>query len=116
VDAAERDERARFALDAFTTSVAKSVAALTSVLGGVDLLVFTGGIGARSDVVRAGVARRLAWLGIDLDAAANARNDELLTHSGARVVVLAVETDEESVIARHAWAVTAEERDDRPRP
>src|SRR5262249_16289473 len=59
VDAAEHDERARFALDAFTTSVAKSVAALTSVLGGLDLLVFTGGIGARSDVVRAGVASRL---------------------------------------------------------
>lgn len=114
--AAVHDERAQFALDAFVLGVAKGVAALTAVLGGLDLLVFTGGVGAGSRVVRAGVAARLAWLGVDVEPAANARGDELLSGAGARVVVLAVETDEETVIARHAWAVTAEERQERARP
>jgi acetate kinase len=68
-------------------------------------LVFTGGIGENADAVREGVCRRSAWLGIDLDAAANAHGDERISTAASLVAVWVISTDEELMIARHTSAI-----------
>jgi acetate kinase len=77
------------------------IAALTAVIGGLDALVFTAGIGERSPRIRAGVVEGLGWLGLALDAAANARNDSLISASQSRIPIFVTPTDEEAMIARH---------------
>jgi len=71
------------------------------VLGGIDALVFTAGIGENSPVVRARVVERLGWLGARLDPKANDDGETIISLAGSRVAVLVVPTDEELVIARH---------------
>ncbi len=97
----DHDERARDAVEAFSFVAGKYAAAMASVLGGVDSLVFTGGIGERAAAVRAEICRRLAFAGVDLDESANARHDRRISSDASRVRVLVVPTDEELVIARH---------------
>jgi acetate kinase len=75
------------------------------VQGGLDGLVFTAGIGERSPEIRARVCERAAWLGIELDHAANARGGPRISADGSRVAVYAIPTDEELMIARHTLAV-----------
>jgi acetate kinase len=103
LDASNRgDPAATLAVDAFCTSVRKQVGALTTVLGGLDTLVFTGGIGEHSARVRALVATGLEHLGVELDAARNERADAVVDTGTERVTVRVVPTDENLVIARHA--------------
>jgi acetate kinase len=92
---------ARFALEVFAFRVAREIAALAGVLGGLDALVFTAGIGEHAAPVRADVCRRLAWLGVALDDTANARHAARISRPDGRVAVLVVPTDEEKMIARH---------------
>ncbi|MDQ1661648.1 MAG: acetate kinase [Blastococcus sp.] len=90
------------ALEVFTTSVATTVAGYTALLGGLDTLVFTGGIGEHSAAVRNAVSRRLGHLGVVVDAAEPAPGD--ISAPGARVRTLVVTADEERVMdhqARH---------------
>jgi acetate kinase len=104
VGAAERgDERASLALDVFVYRLAKSVAALVVPLGRLDALVFTGGIGENSAVVRAGVLDALGFLGLTLDVGANAehgRSTQGRVSVPAATVALVVATDEEFLIAQ----------------
>lgn len=93
--------RAALAVDYFVARVAREIAALVPSLGGLDALVFTAGIGERSPPIRAGVAARLAWLGIELDDGANATNAESIGARASRVPVLVLPSDEGRVIARH---------------
>ncbi|OMY83623.1 hypothetical protein AQ850_30040 [Burkholderia pseudomallei] len=67
--------------------------------------MFTAGIGEHQPQTRAAVCERLRWLGVELDAHANARNAETVSRDGSRVAVLVVPTDEEQVIARDAASV-----------
>jgi acetate kinase len=86
----------------FTTSVATTVAGYTALLGGLDTLVFTGGIGEHSAAVRNAVSRWLGHLGVVVDAAEPAPGD--ISAPGARVRTLVVTADEERVMdhqARH---------------
>jgi acetate kinase len=101
--AATGDQDCHLALEVFTTSVATTVAGYTALLGGLDTLVFTGGIGEHSSAVRNAVTRRLGHLGVVVDAAKPAPGD--VSEAGARVRTLVVTADEELVMDRHARQV-----------
>jgi acetate kinase len=99
----DSDARARFAIEAFGYAVRKSIGALAAALGGVDLLVFTGGIGEKAPPVRAQACVGLGVLGIELDAAKNERNEDVISDEAGRCVVRVIATDEDLVMARHAF-------------
>jgi len=92
---------ARLAVDYFVYQIVKHVGALAAVLGGIDALVFTAGIGEHSAEIRRRVCERLGWLGVTLDPAANAAHGPHITTAQSRVPVLVVPTNEELMIARH---------------
>ncbi len=96
------DERAALALDVYQSVAAKHVAAMTIALGGLDTLVFTGGVGEHAGAVRAGIAGRLSHLGVMIDPDANGAHAELVSPPGTPVAVRVVPTDEEAMMARHA--------------
>jgi acetate kinase len=97
-----RDEpQAKLAVDYFVYRIAKEVGALAAVLGGVDGLVFTAGIGENSAEIRRRVARASAWIGIELDEAANERGGPRISTTGSRVSAWVIPTNEELMIARH---------------
>jgi acetate kinase len=97
---ASPEPRARFALEYFAFRIAREVAALAGVLGGLDGLVFTAGIGEHAAPVRADVCARLAWLGVRLDATANEAHGPTISAAASRVAVFVIPTNEEIVIAR----------------
>jgi acetate kinase len=98
------EPRAKLALDYFAFRIARELGALASVLGGLDGLVFTAGVGENAPSVRADVCRRAAWLGIALDAAANAAGGPRISAADSKVEVHVIATDEESMIAKHTLA------------
>ncbi|PYF02307.1 acetate kinase [Rhodopseudomonas faecalis] len=93
------------ALELFCFRIAGEIARLAATLGGLDAVVFTAGVGENQPSVRAAVARRLGWLGLELDEAANALNARSIGAAGARIKILVVATDEESIIADEALSV-----------
>lgn len=99
------DERAADAVDVFCYQIRKFLGAYTAVLCGLDTLVFTGGIGESSPVIRARICDSLECFGIQLDADANAAGEPIISREGSSVKVHVVRTDEESVIARHTLRV-----------
>src|SRR5208337_2507173 len=104
---ASEDPRARLALDYFGLRGARMVAELATVMGGIDGLVFTAGIGERAAPVRAIIGSRLSWLGLTIDAEANARHGPRISSKGSAVACYVVPTNEELMIARHALALSA---------
>jgi acetate kinase len=96
-----REPGARLAVDYFVYRAAKEIGALTAVLGGIDGLVFTAGIGENSAAIRARICEASAWLGIDLDQDANDRKGPRISRAGSRVSAWAIPTNEELMIARH---------------
>ena len=96
---------AQEAVELFVFRVVREAAALTGTLGGLDGIVFTAGIGERAAPVRAAICARLRWLGVELDPAANARQDARLHAQGSRAQVWMIPTDEELMIARHTAAL-----------
>ena len=102
---ASADPRAAQAVDLFVWHIAKQLGALAAVLGGLDALVFTAGIGERSPAIREKVCARAGWLGIALDDAANRAGGPRISGADSKVAVFAIPTDEEQMIARHTLAV-----------
>jgi acetate kinase len=96
------DPRAQEAIALFVYRAALETGALAAALEGLDALVFTGGIGEHAAAIRAMICEKLAWLGVTLDQAANARHAGRISTAGSRVSVCVMPTDEEAVIARHA--------------
>ncbi len=96
------DARARLAVEMFTYAVKKAIGAFVAALGGLDVLVFTGGIGERAGAIRAAACDGLQPLGIDIDSERNARHDAVISGESSRAVVRVVTADEDLVIARHA--------------
>jgi len=92
---------ARLAVDYFVYRVVKEIGALAAVLGGIDGLVFTGGIGENSPQIRQRICEASSWLGIDLDLHANAASAPCICSAGSPVAVLVIPTNEELMIARH---------------
>ena len=96
---------AREAVDLFTLRAAQAVAAMATTLGGLDCLVFTGGIGQHAPDVRRGICEHLGWLGLRIDAEANRAARERINAAGSAVELFVIPTDEELTIARHCSAV-----------
>jgi len=104
------NERARLALDIYCYRLRKYVGAYAAALGGLDVLVFTAGVGENSPDIRAWVCEGLDFLGVELDPAANDRARGVnadISAAGSRVRVLVVNTDEERVIAEETAAAVA---------
>ncbi|MCC5966270.1 MAG: acetate/propionate family kinase [Natronohydrobacter sp.] len=93
-------DSARFAIDHFCYWAARHAGSLIVAMGGLDAVVFTGGIGENARDVRAGIVAHLAWLGADLDVARNAENGPQLHRDGAQVGLWVIAADEEREIAR----------------
>lgn len=102
---ASDDPHAAQAVELFVYHAARAAGSLAAALGGLDALVFTGGIGEHSAPVRAAIGRRLDWLGVDLDDAANEDGDPCISTPGSRVSAWVIPTNEELVIARHTRRV-----------
>jgi acetate kinase len=102
---ASKEPSARLAIDYFVYEAAKQIGALAAVLGGVDALVFTAGIGERSAEIRKRICAASAWLGLDLDEGANAKNGPRISAAHSRVSAWVVPTNEELMIARHTASV-----------
>lgn len=99
------DPDARLAVQMFAYQVRKAIGALTAALGGLDRLVFTGGIGEHAAPVRSAVCAGLGYLGIELDEAANEANAEIISISRTQRPVHVIPTDEDAMIARHVYEV-----------
>src|SRR5262245_49503291 len=99
------DLNAKLAVDYFVYRVAKEIGALTAVLGGIDGLVFTAGIGENSAEIRQRICEASSWLGIELDAAANSRKGPRISTPASRVSAWMIPTNEELMIARHTGAI-----------
>ena len=99
------EPHAREAVELFTYRLACEAGALVSALGGLNGLVFTGGIGEHAAPIREDVCRRLGWLGVDLDTAANAAGARCISTRGSGVAVHVIKTDEEAMIAAHVREV-----------
>jgi acetate kinase len=93
------------AIDYFCMQARAHIGSLAATLGGLDRLVFTGGIGANSPAIRARICERLEFLGIDLDPARNRAGKGVVSRDESQVAVEAIPTDEEVVIARHTLAL-----------
>jgi acetate kinase len=100
-----KEPRAKRALDHFVYRIALSAGMLASAMGGIDGLVFTAGIGENAPKIREAVAKRLGWLGLELDADANAKGGPRISGEGSRVACYVIPTDEELMIARHTLRV-----------
>jgi len=98
-------KEAQEAIDVFTFRIAGEIARLSATIGGLDALVFTAGIGENQPAIRSAVCERLAFLGVELDAVANATNAKTVSASRSCVAVMVIETDEEQVIADEALTV-----------
>jgi len=98
---------ARAALDVHRHRLVASIAAMTAAMGGIDALVWTGGIGEHSPDIRAAACEGLGWLGVELDAAANAaaRGDAVVSSPSSAVGVAVVEAREDLVLAAGARAL-----------
>jgi acetate kinase len=92
---------AEMAIRLYVYRISQWLGALTASLGGLDGLVFTAGIGENAAPIRAQVCRAAAWLGVELDEAANTAGNALISKAGSRVSVWVIPTDEEYMIASH---------------
>lgn len=102
---ASSDPHAAEAVEHFAYHVSLAVGALAVSMGGIDALVFTAGIGEHATEVRERICGKLAWFGIELDAAANAQHGPRISTMGSRVSAWVIPTDEEKVIARHTCSL-----------
>lgn len=99
------DERAALAIEVFCYQARKWIGALTASLGGIDTLVFTGGIGQHAPPIRLEICRGLEHLGVTLDEARNVRSESIISKAASECMVHVIATDEERAIARHARRV-----------
>jgi acetate kinase len=106
---ASADPRAAEAIELFVYRIGRELGSLTAALGGLDALVFTGGIGENAAAIRARVCRDAAWLGLELDQEANERGGPRLSRPDSRVAAWVVPTNEELMIAQHTRRLLGQE-------
>jgi acetate kinase len=94
------DVRAAEAVALFCYQIKKRIGAYAAALGGLDTLVFSGGIGENAPVIRARICEGLEFLGIEIEAKQNAANEVVISTASSRVAVHVIHTDEEQMIAR----------------
>jgi acetate kinase len=101
------DPRAKAAIDLYVYRIGRELGSLAASLGGLDGVVFTAGIGENSASLRERVCRDAAWLGIELDAEANARGGPRISAAGSGTTAWVIPTNEELMIARHTREIIA---------
>jgi acetate kinase len=99
------DERAKLAVDYFVYRIVKEIGAMAASMGGVEGIVFTAGIGENSAEIRRAVAKGSAWLGVELDEAANNGRSLRISRPGSKVSAWVIPTNEELMIARHTGSL-----------
>lgn len=104
------DQAGRLAVAVYVYGIKKAIGAFAAALGGLDTLVFSGGIGEHAPVIRARISDGLGFLGVTIDSQRNAANAPIISASAAPVVVRVIATDEELMIARAAWRLLAGDR------
>jgi acetate kinase len=102
---ASSDPRAKFALDYFVYRISLFTGMLAAAMCGIDGFVFTAGVGENAPNIREAVAKRLAWIGLELDPTANAKGEGRISAPGSRIACYVIPTDEELMIARHTLGV-----------
>ena len=107
------DHRAAEAVALFCYRVRQSIGGFAAVLGGIDRLVFTGGIGENSPVIRERICAGLGFLGVDLDQGLNRNGGAIISTPSSRVAIHVIPTDEEAVIAE---ATVAQLHQENPAP
>ncbi|HVT49850.1 MAG TPA: acetate/propionate family kinase [Vicinamibacterales bacterium] len=107
LDRESADPRAARAIALFCYAARKFLGSLVAVLGGLDTLVFTGGIGEHAAPIRARIASGFDFLGLDLDPARNDRHEPVISRDGSHVIVRVMPTNEDVVIARHVRRLLA---------
>lgn len=95
------DPKAKFAMELVIYRIIQETGSIMAVLGGMDAMVYTAGVGEHSPHIRGAVSKALAWLGIELDEAANDKDALLITKPSSKIKVLVIPTDEELMIAMH---------------
>ncbi|WER50356.1 acetate/propionate family kinase [Cupriavidus sp. WKF15] len=106
---ASQDPRARFAVELYTYRIGRELGSLAAAAQGLDALVFTAGVGEHAAPIREQVCRQADWLGIVLDAGANARGEPRISTLSSKVPVWVIPTNEELMIARHTRSVIGTE-------
>ena len=96
---------AKIAIELFAYRIGRELGSLAAALGGIDAIVFTGGIGENSRSLRERVCKDAAWLGIEFDTAANQANASRISAPASRVAAWIIPTNEELMIARHTQAL-----------
>ena len=92
---------ARLAVDLFVYRIGRELGSLAAALGGLDAIIFTAGIGEHGAAVRERVCHQAAWLGVELDGAANAKHGPRISAAASRTAAWVIPTNEELMIARH---------------
>ena len=93
------------AVELFVYRVVREIGSLAAAADGLDMLVFTGGIGEHSSIIRERICQPLSWLGVQIDSSANAAGNAQISRQDSPVSVWAIPADEELVIAQHAYAM-----------
>ena len=101
------EPRAKLAVDVFVYRVRRELGSLAAALGGLDALVFTAGIGENSAAIRDRVCRDAAWIGVELDRAANEKGGPRISAPRSRVTAWVLPTNEELMIAQHTQRLIA---------
>jgi acetate kinase len=104
-EAASANADARLAIQMFCYCVRKQVAAMIVALDGVDLIVFTGGIGENDGEARSAICGGLSWIGVRLDEARNRSANNPINDPASRCSVHLLASREDEQIARHTWAL-----------
>ncbi len=104
------------AIDYFVFRVRRQLGGLAAALGGLDAMVFCGGIGENSARIRSRICEDLHWIGLDVDEARNARGETLISTATSRAKILVIKTDEEAMIAKHTMELYWSAPSDRARP
>jgi acetate kinase len=101
--------RAKLAVDLFVYRIGRELGSLAAALGGLDAVVFTGGIGEKAAAIRARVCRDAAWLGLELDPTGNDKGGPRISTPASRVTAWVLPTDEELMIATETRSLVAKE-------
>lgn len=97
------DAKAKQAIDLFVYRISREIGSLTAVLGGLDALIFTGGIGENSEEIRERVCQQAAWLGLSIDQQANRAALTKISDQSSKVSVFVIPANENITIVRHTW-------------
>jgi acetate kinase len=110
LEKAKQDPHAAEAIDLFCYRAKKYIGAYAAALGGLDALIFTGGIGERAPAIREKICSGLEFLGIRLDAAQNAANAQVISTTASRVNIRVIQTNEDLMIVQHVLSVLGQSK------